>query len=298
MTWLWTTVLGCAALPPELARPNKVAIGADGSVYVSDFHHDRIVVLNADGDPLRWFGRQGIGRNELWRVTAMSVDPEGALVIANRRPASDAAESATRFELIRFVDGEEVERIPLDGRTLQGGGWIDGVVRGRGDRWIVADSANGELVEVDRDGQRMGTFGGIPRPDAAPSALAREGDTVWVLEQHRHRVTRISAGGVREPLELQDAGQGLPRFPSALGVCPGEWLAVADYGGHRVQRFASDGSFLGSFAPAPAGKDRPLQLMDLAVSPDCQRLYLVDSKGDRLLVTTPEGELLREVHAW
>ena len=42
----------------------------------------------------------------------------------------------------------------------------------------------------------------------------------------------------------------------------------------------------------------PKQLMDLAVSPDCERLYLVDSKGNRVLVTTVDGEVLLEISSW
>ncbi|MEZ4236383.1 MAG: hypothetical protein R3F59_09520 [Myxococcota bacterium] len=220
--------------------------------------------------------------------------------MANRRPASDDVGSDIRFEPHPVRRWREAERITLDGRTLQPNGWIDAVAPGRGGGWIVADSANGELVEVDREGRRSGTYGGIPRPDAAPSALEPDGDDLWVLEQSRHRLTRLGRGGVRQPLALQDDGEGLPRFPSAAAVCRAQgWVAIADFGNHRVQRFAlADGAALGAFAPAEAGPDRPVQLMDLAVSPDCSKLYLVDSKGDRLLVTTPEGELLREVHAW
>jgi hypothetical protein len=38
--------------------------------------------------------------------------------------------------------------------------------------------------------------------------------------------------------------------------------------------------------------------MDLAVSPDCSRLYLVDSKGNRVLVTTPDGHVLQTLDRW
>jgi sugar lactone lactonase YvrE len=302
---LLAAIAGCAAPPSELARPNRVALGPDGSVYVSDFHNDRLVVLDRDGNFVRTFGRRGLGRNQLWRVTAMSVDPDGALVIANRRPESDAAGSETRFELIRFVDGEEVQRIALDGRALQPDGWIDGIVRGAGDTWLVADSTHGEIVEVDTAGRRVGMFGGIPRPDAAPSGFARDGRAVWVVEQHRHRLTRIAPGGDRRELAFRDDGHGPPRFPGGIALCPAgsgaadaPWLAIADLGNHRLQRYGLDGTWLGEFAPAARGPDLPVQLMDVAVSADCSRLYLVDSKGDRLLIATPDGAILREVHAW
>ncbi|MEQ1504660.1 MAG: NHL repeat-containing protein [Myxococcota bacterium] len=292
-------LVACAAVPSELDRPNRVAIGPDGTVYVSDFHHDRIVVFGPDGVFRRAFGRQGIGEDQLWRVTALVVDRDGTVVVANRRPESDALKSEIQFEIKRFdTDGDELATLPLDGRTLQDDGWVDAVVPTDRGTWVVADSTHGELVEIDAHGSRVGRFGGIPRPDAAPSALTLDRDAVWVVEQNRHRVTRVGPGGDERELVLDDAGHGLPRFPSALAVCPDQWYAIADYGNHRVQRYGVDGAWLGEFAPASAGPDRPVQLMDLAVSPACDRLYLVDSKGDRVLVTTPDGHVLHVLDRW
>lgn len=295
---------GCSRVPPELARPNRVALGQHGEVYVSDFHHDRIVVFDADGAFRGTFGSQGIGKNQLWRVTAMTVAPDGALIVANRRPASDARASDIDFELIAFVDGEEVDRVTLDGGTLQPDGWIDGVAALGADAWIVADATHGELVEVDREGRRRGTYGGVPRLDAAPSAVGWDGDALLVVEQHRHRVSRVPRGGAVVELPLGDGPDEAPRFPSAVGACtPTDggpaWIAVADFGRHMVERFAMPGGArLDAFAPTPVGPDQPVQLMDLAVAPDCSKLYLVDSKGDRMLITRPTGEVLADVRSW
>ena len=54
----------------------------------------------------------------------------------------------------------------------------------------------------------------------------------------------------------------------------------------------------GPFEPAPAGPKQPLQLLDVTVSPSCDRLYLVDSKGGRVLITTPEGKLIHTIAKW
>lgn len=308
---LFALLAGCSPVPRELARPNRVALGPDGLVYVSDFHHDRIGVFDADGALVRTFGSQGIGRDQLWRVTAMSVARDGSLVVANRSPESDDRDHALRFELKRFRDGEEVERTVLDGRTLQTDGWVDALVESPSGTWIIADNTHGELVEVDPGGRRVGRFGGIPRVDSAPSALVADGDAVWVVEQNRHRIRRIAPQGDEHTLLLRDEGHRPPRFPSAMGVChhpEGDWIAVADLGNHRLQRYGLppvagtradlEAPWLGEFVPEPVGVDQPVQLMDLAVSPDCTRLYLVDSKGDRVLVTSPDGEILQTLDRW
>jgi sugar lactone lactonase YvrE len=292
--------LACQPQPDGLARPNRLALQPDGTVYVSDFHNDRIVVFDAGGQFVRTFGEGGLEHGELWRVTAMTVASDGALVVANRRPETDEESSDNRFELKRFVDGEEESSIQLDGRTLQPDGWVDAVVQ-RGEHYVIADSTHGELVEIDADGRRVGRFGGVPRPDAAPSFLLADGETLWVVEQHRHRISQVGPGGDERALLAAKEGEeaSAPRFPSALGLCrAGGWLAVADFGQHRIQRYSLQGELLAEWAPTPAGPDRPVQLMDLAVSPDCSLIWAVDSKGDRILATTPDGRLVYELSQW
>ncbi|MCA9493891.1 MAG: NHL repeat-containing protein, partial [Myxococcales bacterium] len=274
---------GCAAPPNGLGRPNRLAVGAD-AVYVSDFEHDRIVQTRPDGTFVRAFGARGLGSDQLWRVTAMVVDEDGSLLVANRRPESDAEDSATVVEVKRFVDGAEVERIDLGGKVLQDDAWIDAIAPMGDGRWLIADSAHGELMVV-QEGRLVGRFGGIPRPDASPTALVREGMLFWEVEQMRHRITPLDSHGQALPFEPSEEAGEL-RFPSAIGVCEAQgWVAIADFGNLRVVRLTTEGGALGSFSPEPAGADRPVQLLDLAVSDDCSRLYLVDSKGDRVLIT-------------
>lgn len=291
-------LLACDAPPAHLSRPNRVALGPDGEVYVSDFQHDRIVVFDAAGRFRATFGRQGLGPDELWRVMALAVADDGSLVVANRRPESADHGAATRNELKRFRGGREVAVTPLDGRVIERDGGLDALAPGSGGTWLLADATRGALIQVDAAGNDVGRFGGVLPVDLAPSALARDGDAYWVLEQRRHRLSRIGPGGTQAALTWDDEGHGPPRFPSAVALCPGAWLAVADLGNHRIQRYDLRGRWLGEFEPVPAHPDAPVQLLDLAVSPDCARLYLVDSKGDRVLVTDPDGAVLQTLSAW
>lgn len=297
--WLLST-LACQQKPGALARPNRIAIDSEGAIHVSDFHNDRIVVFDPDGQQQRTFGSSGIERGELWRLTAMAFTRDGALLVANRRPETDDQSSGNRFEIKRFEDGVERSSAQLDGRTLQPDGWVDAIVEGKDGSYIIADSAHGELLEIDASGRLIGRFGGIPRPDAAPSGLVASGDDpdiLWVVEQHRHRISRVSRGG-REEILLLDPTSA-PRFPSNLALCQAQrWLVVADLGNHRLLRYSFDGQLLGEWTFEPVAPDQPVQLLDVAIDSACETIWAVDSKGNRVLGSTPEGTLVAELSKW
>ena len=87
-------------------------------------------------------------------------------------------------------------------------------------------------------------------------------------------------------------------FPYAVAVSKDGWVAVADLGNYRVQRFDREGRYLDGFTPKPAREGTLVQIMDLTVAP-AGLLYVVDSKGGRVLACRPEsGEVVRTLSAW
>jgi sugar lactone lactonase YvrE len=284
------------ALPTQLGRPNALALAPDGTLYVSDFSHDRIVAFGPDGQ-VTTFGSPGLGRGQLWRVYALAVADDGSLLVTNRRPDGASDRQGEVWEIKRFVDGDEVDVRRFDGHFRSAAHTLQSLAPQSDGHLVVANPGGGELFVVDADGRYVGSFGGVFHASAAPHDVVRDGDVHWVVDQAQHGLYRVTAAGA-QPFFVDDAGTGPLSFPSAVGVCPGEWLVVADLGNHRVQRFDLQGDYLGGFAPERAGPNQPVQLLDVAVSADCKRLYLADSKGDRVLVTTPQGEVLETYDGW
>jgi hypothetical protein len=179
---------------------------------------------------------------------------------------------------------------------------VESLLPVEGGGWYVADSELDAIIRYDQAWRPVRVWSapepgplGKEQPFRGLASLRRVGDGFWTAEQDLHQVRRLDAQ-FRQILAFGEEGEapGQLRFPQDVAVCPDRWVAVADLGNYRVQRFDLEGRFLDGFEPAPAGPTQPVQLLELLLSQDCTRLYLVDSKGDRVLVTTPHGEVLAE----
>ena len=301
MRWLsLIPMIACSAPERHLLRPNALVLADQGRVHVSDLHHKRVVSFDGVGKFQSEFGEPGLGEDQLWIVWALAFDTPGGLILANHRlRALDSQESF--WEVKRFEDGRQRSVRALTKRSGEPVGWVEAMERAPGGGWLLADSEEGVLLHFDQHWACSGIWADAPggEPLDSPKDLRWDGADLWVLEQHAHRVRRLSPAGEEQARFGQlgpEAGQ--LSFPSALTSCRGRWVAVADMGNRRVQRFDLQGQYMDGFEPQAAGPDQPTQLMDIATDSDCQRLYLVDSKGNRVLVTTPRGELLEVLDTW
>jgi len=286
----------CDASPVAWQRPNLLQPTPAGGLAIADFHNHQIVVLGPTGAPQQRFGELGLGPGQLWRIWGLLAGPDDRLIVLNRRLRS-LADKRPLWEIKEFVRGVEVRAIRLPLPAPERPTLLAGPAPAPDGGFFVGEGTAGLLLRYTADWQLVEQR---PAPRDGPpfgpiSALRRRGDDLWLVEQYRHRVRRLAGDG-RQLLLLEDEGSGPGEllFPAAVDCCPAQgWLAVADTGNLRVQRFDLQGRPLDGFSPAPARPDRPVQLRDLLVSPDCSRLYLLDSTGNRLLVTTPQGELLQ-----
>ena len=218
----------------------------------------------------------------------------------SRSLAADSQE--TLWEIKAFENGHQQQRFPLvvPGTTAWDL-WPASLATTAQGSWLVLDGGERGLLRFDAAWQYQGSWpqpiGGAPFDQ--PTCLRRSGDEYWVVDQNNHNIRWLAADG-RQLAQFGSlgSGPGQLRFPFSLDVCAGRWVAVTDMGNYRVQRFTLDGRFLDGFEPAPVAPGVPVQLLDVAVSADCTLLYVVDSKGNRVLVTTPTGEVRQQLGRW
>lgn len=169
----------------------------------------------------------------------------------------------------------------------------------------VAITRAGEVVVVDRTGRiifhdlKTGEFVRqfwLPAWDnGTPTGISVDpkDDTLWVADTHYHRVLHYDREGTLLG-QFGEEGEDPGRFVFLTDVCPdpdGETLWITDYGRrNRVMRFTRDGQFLGEWATALFENDDLQRPMAVTLSPDGQRVYVVDTGNCRVNVYTREGE--------
>ena len=91
------------------------------------------------------------------------------------------------------------------------------------------------------------------------------------------------------PVKSWTAAGASQSAPKAVKVTPQGEVLVLDAGLEQVQRFDDTGKLLATYSVAGLAG---MELLDLAVSPDGQTLYVVDASSNRLQVITLTDEAL------
>ena len=94
-----------------LAGPRAVAVDSRHRLYVADGINPEIRLYDHDGTFIRRVGARGQGPGEMQEVAAMTVDPDDALVVAdryNKRITRFAADGRT-FETFPIIENEHVD---------------------------------------------------------------------------------------------------------------------------------------------------------------------------------------------
>lgn len=241
-------------------RPGGLAVGLDGTVFVSDTASGTIWRLAPGGDGADAAGpidevQRGIGRQML-TPAGLALGPDGTLFVADttgHRVWAVSPEGGLRpvaGSVYGYGDGPGAEarfRFPAD------------VAVGPDGTCYVADTGNDRIRTISPEG-RVETLAGSNydhgdgRGPAArfrrPTALDVDAaGTCYVADTGNHAIRRISPEGEVATLAGAPPGGdadgvgaevGL-HWPSALALGPGGFLWVADYGNGALRRIGVTG---------------------------------------------------------
>lgn len=270
-------IVGPEAEP--FTMPSDAAVGQDGSLYVLDGVHHRVVVYDSDGQFRFQFGSRGSDPGQLLWPLGIATAPDGKVYIADS--------GNHRFQVFD-ADGKPLSAVPLPVQT-------SGAPADPTD--LVVDAARSRLYVVDNDNHRLAVYGlsdnSFEQYWGGPGQGRRQFRFPFLID--------VSSQGyvlVVEPIntrvQVLNPDGKFVGFIGAWGIKPGQLFRpkgvavfedrvfVTDSYLGRVQIFDMRGNFLGVLADSNGS---PVQLTTptgITVDPKRKRLYVVELKADRV----------------
>ena len=195
------------AVVPSIRNETDLAVGTDGTIYVTAGTPSNVYAIGPDGSPRALAGPEGSepGGRELLKPTYMHLAPDGTLYVSD---------IATSFVHARAPEGRwrrvagthaRVQDLARGEVSVNGPGGAEFDAAGR----LVFTEVGSNTVKR-FDGQRIETiagtiagFSGDGGPATAarlelPRGLAIHGDDIYVMDTQNERLRKISANGIIE----------------------------------------------------------------------------------------------------
>ncbi len=260
-----------------LREPKAVAVGPDGSVYVTDAATSTITVFSREGSILRTWGRKGNGDGEFNEPWGIAVAPDGSVFVAdtwNHRIQKFDAQGT-------FITKWGVFEASTQPYHFYGP--RDVAISPNGDV-LVADTGNKRIQVFDRDGtfkRAFGAEGTAPGQFREPVGITVDRDgRIYVADTWNQRIQVFDA-----------SFQPLAQYPvsgwSSQSVANKPYVAVSDDGiifatvpERRQVLRVSEGATATLSLPAESRLQMPV---GIETQPD-GRLLVVDSQAGIVIV--------------
>lgn len=278
--------------------PVDAAAAPNGHLYVADAGNYRVVHLDADGEVVATWGRQGSGDGEFRAMSAVAVGPKGDVYVG------DYCGYIQRFTAAGSFVGRWGTRGKKPGQfegpasiAVDPGGVV--YVADAGNHRIQYFTADGSFLGAwDRSGWRLGPLR-IPGPrlDMPASVAVGPNGNIYVLEEWSKRVYYFTATGTF--LGKWGTEKGwlrrlfLRSWKGDLAVAPNGYVYVGNNYRDRVQYYTSSGSLLGKWRPVTGTGEAPDKFEErymtgLAVGPG-GNVFITDGIFNRVRCFTPAG---------
>jgi hypothetical protein len=275
---------GGPATLARMARPSGVAVGPDGSLYVSDGHNFRIRRVSPDGTITTVAGTGVIGFSgdggpataaRIGAPHGIAVDASGAIYFSdftNHRVRKVAADGTISTVAGTGAPGYTGDGIAATSARLFG---PMGLALDASGNVHVADHANHRIRKISTDGTittvaGSGGFGNAGDGGPATSAtLAYPGGVaidaagrIVIADTENHRIRRVATDGTITTIAGTSSGfsgdggaatSAALSFPFGVEVDAAGTVLVADAFNHRIRAIASDGTITTVAGSATAG---------------------------------------------
>ena len=270
--------LGVEGGPGQLSKPQAIAVGSTGELYVLDTDANRIQVYSAQGVFLFGFGEPGtqLGQFDFASQGALTLDADGNIYVVdpgNWRiqkldPRGDAA----------WMIGAEALSAPRDVAVSSSG------------QIHVTDGESGKIHIFDRQGhpvKQLDLQMGEEQAGAPWGIAVGPGGHLYVtVPSDQCLLVADDTGEVQMTVGRQRSESNILAWPAAVAVDESGNIYVADTELGQVKQFDPQGQLVATFAQTESGE--PIRPTDLALDRS-GNLYVCDSEGKRVLRLPLQG---------
>lgn len=261
-----STIGGPGSSDGRFATPRSAAWDPRGFLYVVD-KSARIQKFDRDGRFVRTWSTPAC---EKGRPSGLTVTPDGDLLVADTH----------YHRILRYsADGVLKSEFGRNGREPGEFLYPTGVACLPDGTIYVSEYGGNDRVQVFSPEGRLrhgwGVYGAGPGDFKRPQSLALTKDLLYVADAANHRIQVFTHAG-KFLAEWGDL-----RYPYGVSVDAEGRILVAEYGRHRVLKYAPDGRLLAS-AGGPGNGPSELNTPWAAVPLDAGRVAVVDCGNHRV----------------
>ncbi|MBI4425317.1 MAG: tetratricopeptide repeat protein [Elusimicrobia bacterium] len=265
-------------------KPEGVAVGDDGTVFVADTGNSRIQVLDADGAALESFGAKGSEPGRLRSPEGVAVGGYDRVFVADTGNNRVSVFTREGIYLYSFGEkGSEAGQLKTPTRLF-----VDPA-----DYVYVLDSGNGRIQKFDPAGKAVKEFP-LQGTDFSLDAYG----FLYSLDPKAGKVRETTPEGA-QPGAFGSKGSGPGQFknPSAIAIGPDGAIHVLDAGNSRIQRIElTHKDKKAPLAPSMASRllvAGPVQLVRLkaaALAASADRLFAYLPEAGQFAAVGADGE--------
>ncbi len=271
------------------SSPNSVAIGPDGSIYVSDVGNNTITKYDSAGNYKSRWGSLGQGNGQFDYPGGVAVGPDGAVYVADTNNCRIQKFDANGNYLGQW------------GSNGMGNGQFYapvGVAVGLDGSVYVADTWHNRIQKFDANGNYLGQWGSYGQGTGqfnAPEGIAVGSDgAVYVADRNNNRIQKFNSNGdYLGQWGSYGWGNGQFAYPDGIAVGPDGSVYVADTHNYRIQKFDANGNYLRQWGGYGSGNGQFNQPIGIAAGPDGS-IYVADSNNIRIQKFDLNGNYLRQ----
>jgi azurin len=268
----------------QFHHPNGVSLASDSSVYVAEWHNNRIQKFTSDGVFVTKWGTGGTGDGEFNSPAGVAVASDSSVYVAE-------------------VGNNRIQKFTSDGMFITKWG-----TKGSGDGEFarsqdIAVASDGSVYVADEENYRIQKFtsdgmfvtkwgfegsgnGEFVRPHGV--AVASDG-SVYVADEGNHRIQKFTSEGVFvSKWGTEGYGDGQFYSPRGISVASNGSVYVTERNNHRIQKFTSEGVFVSKWGTQGSGDDQFHNPVGVEVTSNGS-VYVADTDNHRIQKFTSDG---------